>query len=295
MKKSLKSVTIISGLLVIFFYLYFMFNKHSPALSAILPFGEDPWDAFGSFAMIFSMILFCLIIYRTLLFFRGRGSSSRQIILILRTHAAIALGILIALSADLIAMIRQIFEWINKPPAVELILLFSGMTAFLFIVLIILRRMARKSGSPEIRISLKTSLILISWILILGLYPLNLYPIIPGELVTLALSIALYFIPLSFMVRDFIPIPVQEKKIQIKTPAPGLKSRPWIFITLLGLLIGMTAFAGEMTEGGGTLPPLNRILLVFGFFTGTAMVAAVTGYYCLKNPLGLNSFKNNQE
>jgi hypothetical protein len=46
------------------YYWFFMFTKHSPPLAAIIPFGDDPYDAIGSFCVIVSALLALLSLVR---------------------------------------------------------------------------------------------------------------------------------------------------------------------------------------------------------------------------------------
>jgi len=57
------------------FQWFFMFTKHDPDLRAIIPFGDDPYDALGSFATIVNILLCLLLLWRSFHPMRGLAPS----------------------------------------------------------------------------------------------------------------------------------------------------------------------------------------------------------------------------
>ena len=94
------------------FWSAFMFLKHDPVLGQVIPFGNDPYDAVGSFAALGAVFIGVLSVFRG---FRPAsiGPAAPQLIYLVRTEAAVVLCVLIACAADGIALARQVPEWIH--------------------------------------------------------------------------------------------------------------------------------------------------------------------------------------
>jgi hypothetical protein len=58
-------------------------------------------------------------------------------------------------------------------------------------------------------------------------------------------------------------------------------------VLLFAFGIGLLAFLGETSEGGGRGVPLARLATVFAVFVGAGAVGVVMGYAFLRKPLGL--------
>ena len=112
------------------FLLFFLFTKHDPVLSAIMPFGDDPYDAVGSFGVIGAGLLSLLVLGRAFLW----TTSSRRATLVARTQFAIAAAVLITFASDAVAMLRHVSTWLQRTGWVELLLLMAGMAAVALLV-----------------------------------------------------------------------------------------------------------------------------------------------------------------
>jgi hypothetical protein len=94
-------VTALITLAAIVFYLFFQVNKGGP-FRDINPFGEDPYDAVGSFA-IQGALLVGILTYARALRLRDAPSQATKTRLILRGNLLVLSAILVTLSADAIA------------------------------------------------------------------------------------------------------------------------------------------------------------------------------------------------
>jgi len=90
-----------------FFYWGFMTAKHDPSLRDIVPFGEDPYDAVGSFAVIVAVLVAVLSLARAFRPYRSSGPSSAEVTYLLRSLATVALAALITVGSNAIAMVRH--------------------------------------------------------------------------------------------------------------------------------------------------------------------------------------------
>src|SRR5438876_1175907 len=94
-----RNALIIVGLVVLFQW-SFMFLKHDPALRDVIPFGVDPYDAVGSFALIIGTLIALLSLVRAFRPYRTHAPSSAQRLYLVRAQMAVVLSILLTRVAD---------------------------------------------------------------------------------------------------------------------------------------------------------------------------------------------------
>lgn len=266
--------------LAIVFLLFFQFTKHDPVLSAIIPFGNDPYDAVGSLGVVIAGLLSALSVIRA---FR-RKHTERQKILIARTQFTVAATVFVTLTADGVAMVRHIPLWFGHPGAVELLGLMISMLILVLLLSFSIRFSIRdlhlEAGSWR-----KVTIIFIIAILILALYPEFIIQSTVGELFTLFAGILLLFIPLSVLPGAFIPFNV-ESFDSSETRSCQMRTRlELVVVALLGVGIGIILLIGEWNGEGAPVPGL-RILLA-SIFIGVPLVSLLIAYYCLRKPLAL--------
>jgi hypothetical protein len=288
MSGKIKQNSFLIAALAAVFYIFFMYTKHNPSLAAIIPFGNDPYDAIGSYTVIFTPLLVVLSLLRTM---RGHGSYEapdyRKIFLI-RTQVSVPLAIILTLSADLIAMIRYRLLWMNNSSTLLLMYLILGMIILSIWVLFLVHRAGitlYETHSIRIKGVFITSVV---YIVVLAIYPQAMTESVFCELVTLAVCILLFFIPLAVLTENFIPYRTTEteqgrnRKRQIN---PWLA---WLIILSMGILLGLFILAGELTKKGGGRVSFSHILTVALVYIGTTTLAAVIGFIAMKKPLGLD-------
>jgi hypothetical protein len=291
MPRSFKTNTLIVLALAATFYFFFMFTKHDPAVSAIIPFASDPYDAIGSFGVIVAVLLGALSLFRVFRPYRFATSSGQQETYLVRTHMAIVLGVLIPLAGDFVAMARHLSKWMNTPATGELILLSTGMVAFSLVVLFLVRYSAHEIDLPTMPNEWQKSFVIsLVCVAILAVYPENIIQSVFGELFSLGVGIFLLFVPQSALVKTLVPY--EAGKTESDGGTSGLFSRHWIqwgAVALLGFAVGAFLLLAEMGEGGGDIRnvPIVHLLTVATVFIGASTFGLLVGYGLLRKPLGL--------
>src|SRR5512143_3202897 len=124
MPKTIKLNSLLVLVLAIAFFIFFDRTKHLPALADILPFGEDPYDAVGSFGIQLAFFAALLAMLRASRPYEGKRGQN-QVGLLLRTQVVSVLAVAVTLAADLVAMLRYRSTWLDA--ASLLISLMAGM------------------------------------------------------------------------------------------------------------------------------------------------------------------------
>jgi hypothetical protein len=268
------------------FYRFFMFTKHDEAIASLIPFGEDPYDAIGSFCIIFSILLAILSLVRA---FRryGPGSPSPLARLFLaRTQMAIPLGVVLALTADAIAMARHPAQWISKPATGRLLLVEAAM-AFLSFGLLVLVRRSMLIASSEPRHPDRRSLIVGGTAAaILAVFPENLIPSVPLHFLAIVLGFVLIAATQAAVVVAMAPtIPGDHMNDQVDEKPSSRNWVQWAWITAFGILVGTAALVSEILEDPGV--PTSRMLLVAIVFVGSGASFMLVSFAFFRKPLGL--------
>src|SRR5512142_1626651 len=109
------------------FSVFFMYLKHDPALSPIVPFGDDPYDAVGSFADEAVIAFSILAIIRAYWPTKGEDAVRIRQLRLARTELAVPLAVLIAVASNLVAMVRHTALWAGTSSGTLLLALQFGM------------------------------------------------------------------------------------------------------------------------------------------------------------------------
>ena len=286
MPMSFKRNAVIASLLAVFFYWSFMYAKHNPALRPVIPFGDDPYDAVGSFASIAGILLALLSAVRAFRPYRNDPPSDAQRVLLVRSQQAVVLAVFITLVSDLVAMARHPQAWTAPASLTTLAALLAGLAIGAGVVQALIRASLRElpntrpaSWKPAAAVSLLAILVLLfypeEWI---GHFLLHLLTILIGALVL--------FASMGLLLPVLVPYP-NERAFKTKPNHSGF-SRPWILALLLGLLVGVVAFLGEITEGT-SVASVGRLLFVASVFIGLALAGFSIAFAFLGKPLGLHS------
>ena len=265
------------------FYLFFMVTKHDPALSAIVPFTTDPYDAIGSFAAIASVPLVLLMLVRAFRPYRTPPTAEQQVYLI-RTQLAITLAALITLVGDAVAMARHTGLWLGSPLTSELLALLGGVAVLALVVTYLIRRSMRSITLPMRSRWKRAVVVSLLAILLLAVYPEALIQTLYGHLFTILVGILLFFAPLSQLTMALAPFDLHVLTQEIKR---GRSVYPWIAALLFALGVGLLLFLAEASGGGEQGVPLARVATIFAVFVGTGTIGILIGYAFLRKPLGL--------
>jgi len=266
------------------FLVFFQFTKHDTTVSAIMPFGDDPYDAIGSFGVIIGAILAMLAIVRAL---RGAGTARRRI-LCARTQFAVAAALLVTLAGDGVAMARHVQTWLGRTGATELLALMAGMLVLAVALSLLIRRSIR--DIPLATSPWRTAaVIFLVAAAVAAVYPESLIRSTVGELWTLVVGILLLFVPLSVMPAAFIPFNVDAADASVI--ARRMDARwEWGVMTLLGLGLGVLLLAGEWA-GEGAPPALGPRILVGAIFLVAPIIGILIAYGSLRRPLALFDYR----
>ena len=284
-KQKLQSVVIVG--VAAAFQWFFMYTKHNPALRSVIPFGDDPYDALGSYATIVNIPLCLLLLWRSFRPMRGQSSSFAQSQNLRRTQAAIPLTILVTIAADAIAMARYPHLWLGTPGQNKLL----AVCAAVFIVSATALSMLRSSVSapavprPSERTAFSPLIVAALFVVTLALYPENLINRLSTHLLTVLLGDLLLFVPVAAFLRFLFPDPQSAPHTQsISTSSTRYV---WISATLISLAIGVWLFVAEMTEGGAAMPAMRKRLFVACVYVGLTMTGMLIALAVLSRPLGL--------
>lgn len=122
----IRPLTFAVFLLALLFLVFFQITKQIPALAQVNPFGEDPYDAVGSFAIQVTLAAALLSFLRVLRPYRTRGITTIQYLLILRGNGLSVISVAVTLVVDLIAMVRYPNSWIHYEAGKILAILVVG-------------------------------------------------------------------------------------------------------------------------------------------------------------------------
>ena len=133
MRKIKLSSLLVFGLSILLVF-FFQYCKHAPGLGAANPFGEDPYDAVGSFAVLLAPLGALLMLVRVFRPFPGGWPDDGQLLSILRSGAVSLLAVGVTLVADAAGLGRALLTSGFFPAAVPLAALVGGMALLLVFV-----------------------------------------------------------------------------------------------------------------------------------------------------------------
>lgn len=272
----------------VLFYIFFMHAKHDPALSAVNPFADDPYDAVGSFAIQAAVFLGILCLVRA---FRPNPSgieSIRRESFLLRAQMAATLSVAVTLVADAVAMLRHPHLWLGLPAGYRLLAWLVGMAVLAAALGLPIYSEAKKgallAASHEWR---QTLIISFLSLCVLLLYPESFRRGLIGVLGTPLVGTAILFACVWVWMTALVPIPAvgATGATPARVPWYARRSFQWTVVVLAGLFIGLFFVAGEASEGTG-IPPA-RLALVVSAYLGLETAGVMIGYGFLGKPLGL--------
>lgn len=117
----------VSGLALVLLW-FFERTKHVPALAAVNPFAEDPFDGIGSFGIQLSMFAALLSLVRAFRPYPNAVVTSVQLVPTLRAWTVSVMAVAVTLAGDVMALIRYPFAWATTKAGKVLALLVGGMS-----------------------------------------------------------------------------------------------------------------------------------------------------------------------
>lgn len=106
---------VLTLLLAALFGYTFNFLKHDPAVSALIPFADDPYDSVGSLAAIVVLPLAILALMRAFRPPTKHVPIAMGIMRAARVQIAVVLAMLITTCADTVALLRHLARWSGTP------------------------------------------------------------------------------------------------------------------------------------------------------------------------------------
>jgi uncharacterized membrane protein YidH (DUF202 family) len=275
--------------LAVAFALFFLYTKHDPALAAILPFAEDPYDSLGRFCTVVSFLLAVLALVRAFRPYEAGQSTAVHRVFLARTEAAVALGVLATLAGDLIAMARHASVWFGKPSWVELAGLMAGLAAFSLAFLFRVRLTRRRLKLPVVPNRSRNALIvLLVFVVVLAIFPEDMVQTVFPHLVAIVLGFILVAAPQAAFAVALLPYQTDEAKTVSERQLPRIRLWvQWGAVALLGFAIGGVILLRDIFGEGAGNAPLQQVVIVSAVFIGAGISALLVAFGFLKKPLGL--------
>jgi hypothetical protein len=272
---------------------FFFAAKHQPWLARVAPFGDDPYDAMGSFAVQAAVVAAALSVLRAMQRHGGAGIPDARASLVLRGSVIALLAVFVAVISDLVAMLRHPDAWLRIPVGrtlglgLGIIALAAGGAAVL---------LARRAGGA-LRAAAPARGPSAAAITVAGAATLWLYPEawrrgVVGAILTAMFGMALLFTQTWALSRALVPgAPGESEDLLDDLHAPKrvarwLRAHPWRFALWIGVAGGL-ALALLEALGEGLPASARRALLVLGVFTGIEAAAIVLGFALFRRQLRL--------
>lgn len=296
-------------LLGLAFLFHFQLAKHWKPWAAVNPFGEDPYDAVGSFAVQFVLFMMLVSLVRA---FRPLSEEAAPVASFTRGALMASVAIGFTCLSDLVAMARHLPVWFGRPQGTQLfaataLLLFWSIAAAAWFLL-----SAPAAKSP--RSAARTKLAIPAGALVaLALYPENFRNSIPGAIFTAFCGSLLLFVVVWSVGTALLPA-LEESSTDLLDDvtallAPWLRGalgrgerrirRPhnlparlnprrmgWALAVLTGLACGALLVAQELAQPGLS-PHGSRRVLVVAVYLFLESAGVLTGYALLAEPLRL--------
>jgi hypothetical protein len=255
-------VTALITIAAIVFYLFFEINKKG-LFRDINPFGEDPYDAVGSFAIQIALLIGILTYARALRLRLDPALASRAR-LILCGNLLVVGAILVTLIADAVA------EAVSRlPPSYWGNILLLELTAMFVLALACTTALALAYRHIPVQAP-----------------PVDLTPADGIDdlwtLVRAPVSLIDRRLPRGLVawVRGY-----NSDWLFARLPWANPRRHPWRFVCLAGLVVGVGLFLAQLQEG---LPPSLPIALILAvIFIGAEFAAAIIGYALFGGLLGI--------
>jgi hypothetical protein len=276
------------------FYWSFMFAKHDPALRNVIPFGDDPYDAVGSFAVIVGMLIALLSLVRAFRPYREAPSTTQRTYLV-RSQEAVVLVVFMTLASDVVAMARHPSMWVGASSRDTLIALVGGMVVVTVVVQFLIRASQEKPPERDAKDWKAAASATVLAILVLAVYPEQLIHSTATHLLTVVAGAIVLFAPMRPLLNALVPYKPDQGRME-KIPARGRFStaaQRWSIAALAGALVGSCAFLGEIGESSGAVP-MSRLAFVASVFIGLGLAGFLIAYAFLREPLGLGRGSESQ-
>jgi hypothetical protein len=266
-----------------------MLAKHEPRLRSVIPFGDDPYDAVGSFACIVGMLVAVLSLVRAFRPYSKDSPTKAQCVYLVRSQEAVVLAVLLTLITDGVAMARHPSLWTAAESRRELIALLGGLAATLVVQWLIRSSRHRLLSIGSRRWGRVGAAGLLT-MFVLAVYPEQLIQHTVTHLLTIVIGALILFAWMRVLLITLVPYKEDEELTgAMSHNTTGFaRLHRWGMVILLGSSIGFLAFLAEISEGGAAMEPI-RLFFVASVFVGLGLSGILVAYLFLATPLGLGS------
>jgi len=167
-------------------------------------------------------------------------------------------------------------------------MLLCGLAVTALVVHMVIERSLRQRATSEPRGWASAVITALLAMFALAVYPERLIQHPADHLLTVVIGAILLFAPMRALLISIVPYGRDEALSR-----PRLRDEPrcnlllrWGMVVGVGASIGMGAFIGEMSEGGGSVP-LNRMPFVASAFVGLGLAGLLIAYAFLGTTLGI--------
>jgi hypothetical protein len=251
--------------------------EYKIAQLSVSPFRQDPCDAvwhFALFVMLFTLVVSTLRTVRPNL---GGPTPRAQYVYLIRSQQAFVLALLIALSADIVALIRHPSMWINADWQNHLLAWLSVFVVVAAAMELLVR--AAQPTRPQAESRCRTQAKLAS---LLALTALVFCPEYGGgvnsttaRVLTVIVGGLVVFTPIHYLLPVLVPHELADE-----TKAFFSTTAQW-YALLIGIAMGAFAFWVDAHRTGVTQPLLPTLSL------GGPVIGLLNVYAFLAEPLGL--------
>jgi len=309
--------------LSLLFFVFFQYTKHAPGLGDANPFGEDPYDAVGSFGVLLAPFAGLLAIIRAFRpYLKGRPEP-RQFRSLLRSGTVALLAIAVTLAGDVIALGRAVLAGGIFPAAGPLAGLLGGMGLLTLLAGWVFLGSSRGAELPSAWQPWPRAVVVsILAIVILVVYPSDWREAgIAGGIFTALLGTALLFLVVWALASAVLPgagasredifddlaalfqgwkphlgrlaFPLVWLERLVALPRVAMlldwfrpRRHRWHLVLVAAALLGFFLLLPEMLVEGGAPNP-GRFLLVVGVYVGIGAAGVLLGYLLLGGYLGI--------
>jgi hypothetical protein len=319
--KQVKRVTLATCLTILSFWLFFDVSKHNSKLAQVNPFGEDPFDAVGSFGLQLAMFCGLLSVIRLLRPYPN-GAGVYHLRRIVYGDAVALLVVGVTLAADSVAILGDLHAWTTSLEGWLLagwVIGMLGLTIFVGSRILLLFR-ATNPPTSIVHTTWKNVMLCLVGAIFLAINPSSWHATIAGSILAALAGMALLFIMTSALAKSIFPNvdePIEDLLDDLLALCRGLKARTgftgfpfrwienavqiswvqsflgwlnprkhaWNAVVLVALGLGIALILAE-TLGEGA-PDTRRILLVLSAVIGIETCGVLMGYALFKSYLGL--------
>lgn len=265
------------------FYCLFMFAKHNAYLASMIPFGDDPYDSVGSFACVVGALLALVALARAYLPYRS-GPDRWQLVYLVRSQLAVVLAVFLTVAADATAMARYPEQWYPGFWNFAVVAVVAGMAIAATSIFLLMRPLLPPKTDGWRQRRMRALLLTLGGMAALAACPKSMLRSMAPHLFAIILGAAVLFASMRMWLVALVPDEGREENAERPESSRGVWQR-WAGVMVLGGLVGLSAFVGELTERGPAIP-MRRLLFVEAVFAGIGLSGILLAYLFLGEPLG---------